>query len=410
MNSKDQPKRPARPAAPPVGRRKPAWLALEDGSVFEGLSFGAEGDAEGECVFNTSMTGYQEVLTDPSYKGQMVVMTVANVGNYGINPEDGESDRAHVAGFVVREACAEPSNWRSREALPAYLRRHGIAGIEGVDSRALTALLRTKGALRGVISTRESKRAALVTRARAVPPIEERDLVQEVTCSKPYPWNEPVSVPGTRDLHGGQTQIEFGTNGAAGGPFHVAVVDCGVKRNILRSLVSQGCRVTVVPAFSTAGEILSHHPDGVVFSNGPGDPERLPKIVEAVRGCIRRVPVFGICLGHQVIGRALGGRTFKLKFGHHGGNHPVRHTTTGKVAITVQNHNFAVEASSLPSEAEISHLNLNDGTVEGLRHRNLPVFSVQYHPEAAPGPHDAVPHFKEFVRMMAADRGHRKNT
>lgn len=395
----------ARPAP-----RRPAWLGLEDGSVFEGLAFGADRDAEGETVFNTSMTGYQEVLSDPSYKGQMVVMTVAHVGNYGINAEDGESDRPHVAGFIVREACAIPSNWRSKESLPDYLKRHGILGIEGVDTRAITALLRAKGALRGVISTKIRKPAALVARARGVPPIEERDLVQEVSCAKPYAWSEPVTAPGARDLEAGQMQMEFGSNGAAGGPHHIVVVDCGVKRNILRSLVSQHCRVTVVPAFSTTDEILARHPDGVVFSNGPGDPERLPRIVAAVRGCVGRVPVFGICLGHQVIGRALGGRTFKLKFGHHGGNHPVRHEPTGKVAITVQNHNFAVDPDSLPPEVEITHVNLNDRTVEGLRHRELPVFSVQYHPEAAPGPHDATRHFKEFVKLIGAHRGARQGT
>ncbi len=376
-------------------------LALEDGSVFPGYSFGAEGNTGGEVVFNTSMGGYEEVLTDPSYKGQMVAMTVSHVGNYGINGEDGESARPHVEGYIVREACATPSNWRSRESLPAYLKRYGVVGIEGVDTRALVLVLRAKGALRGVISTTESAPARLVARAKAVPRIEERDLVAEVCTKEAYDWTEPVrpvtAAPGT----GEAAQMELGMGPV---PYRVVVVDCGVKRNILRSLVSQGCRPTVVPAFTSAADILRHDPDGVLFSNGPGDPERLPRIVAAVQGCMAKVPVFGICLGHQVLGRALGGRTYKLKFGHHGGNQPVQDLRTGKVAITVQNHNFAVDPKSLPKDAEVTHLNLNDRTVEGLRHRTLPVFSVQYHPEAAPGSHDAIPHFREFVAQMASRR------
>lgn len=367
--------------------------------MFEGVSFGAEGETGGETVFNTSMAGYQEVLTDPSYKGQMVVMTPSHVGNYGINAEDGESERPHVEGFIVREACRNPSNWRSRESLPAFLKRFGILGIEGVDTRALVALLRSKGALRGVISTREKRPATLVKKARAVPPIEERDLVQEVSCRTAREWHEgvrPLAEPGSADA---SSQLELGPHAA---PRHAVVVDCGVKWNILRSLVSAGCRVTVVPAFTDAKAVLALKPDGVVFSNGPGDPERLPQLCETVRGLVGRTPVFGICLGHQVIGRAFGGRTFKLKFGHHGGNQPVRHEPTGTVAITVQNHNFAVDAASLPPEVEVTHINLNDRTVEGLRHRTLPVFSVQYHPESCPGPHDAQGHFKEFVAMMTA--------
>lgn len=366
----------------------PATIALEDGSVFTGASFGAPRDSGGEFVFNTGMTGYEEILTDPSYKGQVVVMTVPHVGNYGVNGDDAESGAPHVAGFVVREACREPSNWRSRESLPDYLVRHGITGIEGVDTRALVLLLREKGAMRGIISVGKHRRAALVEQAREVPRIEERDLVAEVTCAEPYEWKQPP-VP----------------SGALRGKFHVVVVDCGVKRNIMRCLADRGCRITVVPAFTGAGEILAQGPDGVVFSNGPGDPERLPQVSAAVAGLIGRVPVFGICLGHQVIGRALGGRTYKLKFGHHGGNHPVMHLASGTVAITVQNHNFAVDAESLPREAEVTHLNLNDRTVEGLRHRELPLFSVQYHPEAAPGPHDAISLFDRFVEMMPGEHG-----
>jgi carbamoyl-phosphate synthase small subunit len=341
------------------------------------------------------MGGYQEILTDPSYKGQMVVMTVAHVGNYGINPEDVESAKPHVEGFIVREACHAPSSWRSRESLPAYLKRNGIVGISGIDTRALVTVLREKGALRGVISTKEGRKDVLVDKAKSVPPIEEKDLVQEVSCAKPYEWREPV-----RRLEASE-QIKLP---AAAGPWRVVVVDCGVKFNILRSLASNACLVTVVPAFSTTEEIMSHSPDGVLFSNGPGDPDRLPKICEAMRGLLGKVPVFGICLGHQVMGRAFGGRTYKLKFGHHGGNQPVRHEPTGTVAITVQNHNFVVDPATLPAEVEVTHLNLNDRSVEGQRHKGIPAFSVQYHPESCPGPHDASGHFREFTAMMAAHR------
>jgi len=374
--------------------RRPATLALEDGSVFPGYAFGAARDSFGEVVFNTSLTGYQEILTDPSYRGQMVAMTVSHVGNYGINPEDGESAGVHVDGFIVRAACASPSNWRSRESLHAYLNRHGVTGIEGVDTRALVILLRTKGALRGVIGVGSPSAATLVKRAKASPRIEDRDLVEEVSCRKPYEWTEPFRDPVAPDPWNPPGQDAL----------HAVVVDCGVKRNILRSLVSQNCRVTVVPAFTPTAAILDLQPDGVVFSNGPGDPDRLPQLAQVVRDCIGKVPVFGICLGHQLVGKALGGKIFKLRFGHHGGNHPVRHEPTGTVAITAQNHNFAVDPKPLVREAEVTHLNLNDRTVEGLRHRSLPVFSVQYHPEAAPGPHDSRRLFREFVTMMAAGR------
>ncbi len=377
---------------PRRAERIPAILALEDGSVFRGLSFGARGDAAGEAVFNTGMTGYQEILTDPSYRGQMVAMTVPHVGNYGLNPDDAESERPHVEAFIVREACAVPSNWRSREGLPEYLERHGIPGIEGIDTRALVLLLREKGTLRAVLSTGEKRAHVLVDRARAVPPIEERDLVPAVTCTRSYEWEEPEG--------GGRR------NGGSARPgFSVVVVDCGVKRNILRSLAVRGCRVTVVPAFAKAGEVLSLNPDGVLFSNGPGDPGRLPSVSAALGALIGRVPVFGICLGHQLMARALGGRTYRLKFGHHGGNQPVMRLASGSVAITVQNHNFAVAADSLPPDVEVTHLNLNDRTVEGQAHRSLPLSSVQFHPEAAPGPHDATDVFDSFLAMMAGTRG-----
>jgi carbamoyl-phosphate synthase small subunit len=365
--------------------------------VFRGLSFGARGETGGEAVFNTGMTGYQEVVTDPSYHGQMVVMTVPHVGNYGVNPEDAESARPWLAGFIVREACAQPSSWRSQESLPAYFERNGVVGIEGVDTRALVLLLREKGAMRGIISTKEKRADTLVDRARAFPPIEGRDLVAEVTCRKPYEWAE-----GLAPLQRGSLDGE--PPAPCSGPT-IAVVDCGVKFNILRSLASRGCRVTVVPAQSAAADILALKPDGVLFSNGPGDPERLPAVSACVRGLLGKVPVFGICLGHQVIGRALGARTFKLKFGHHGCNHPVKDLANGTVAITSQNHNYAVDAATLPREAEVTHLNLNDETVEGLRHVPMRMFSVQYHPEACPGPHDAAGLFGRFVSLISRESG-----
>jgi carbamoyl-phosphate synthase small subunit len=380
--------------------------------VFRGLSFGARGETGGETVFNTGMTGYQEVITDPSYHGQMVVMTVPHVGNYGVNPEDAESSRPWLAGFIVREACAQPSSWRSKESLPDYLEKAGVVGIEGVDTRALVLLLREKGAMRGIISTKEESVDTLVDRARAFPPIEGRDLVAEVTCRKPYEWTENLAPlqrgfldgepPAPRNGFAGLLPGE--TSPLRGGPA-IAVVDCGVKFNILRSLASRGCRVTVVPAHSAAADILALKPDGVLFSNGPGDPERLPAVSACVRGLLGKVPVFGICLGHQVIGRALGARTFKLKFGHHGCNHPVKDLANGTVAITSQNHNYAVDAATLPREAEVTHLNLNDETVEGLRHAPMRMFSVQYHPEACPGPHDAAGLFGRFVSLIARESG-----
>ncbi len=386
-----------------MAKRRAAWLALEDGTVFEGLSFGAAGETAGEVVFNTSMAGYQEVLTDPSYKGQLVAMTVAHVGNYGITPADAESVRPQVDGFIVREACSTPSNWRSRESFPDYLARHGIVGIEGIDTRALVVLLRTKGALRGVISGKPRSVKVLVEKAVAHPRIEEQDLVSAVTCREPFEWHDPVQSIEESSGDGGKDAAPANTGGS-GDSCHVVVVDCGVKRNILRSLVSAGCRVTVVPAFTSASQIADRKPDGVMFSNGPGDPERLSEVVAAARDLIGKFPVFGICLGHQVIGRALGARTYKLKFGHHGGNQPVMDLGTRAVAITVQNHNFAIEESTLPADVTMTHVNLNDRTVEGQRHRGLPVASVQYHPESSPGPHDAAGQFAAFVKLMRDDR------
>jgi len=366
-----------------------ALLALADGTVFEGTAFGAEGESVGEVVFNTSMTGYQEILTDPSYCGQLVAMTYPEIGNVGVNLEDVESARPRVEAFIVREYWPMPSNWRSRQSLHEYLAANGIPGIEGIDTRALVRLIRDKGALNGVVSTRDLEPRRLIAAARAAPSMEGQDLVERVTCHEPYDWHE------------GQWTVEGGyqRSTAEGGPLVVAY-DFGIKRNILRNLVSLGCRVRVVPARTPAQEVLALEPDGVFLSNGPGDPAAAPYAAETVRDLIGKRPVFGICLGHQILGLALGGRTFKLKFGHHGGNQPVMDLGTRKVEITSQNHGFAVDVDSLGGAAELTHVNLNDRTVEGLAHRELPVFSVQYHPESSPGPHDAHYLFRRFVDLM----------
>lgn len=373
---------------------KKALLALADGTVYRGWSFGAEGETVGEVVFNTSMTGYQEVLSDPSYKGQMVAMTYPEIGNYGVNEEDYESSRLHVEGFIVKEAWETPSNWRAAKGLPEFLREQGVVGIQGVDTRALTKRLREKGSMMGVISTEDLHPDNLVDKARAAPPIEGRDLVREVTCAAPYRWEQA------------QWTLEEGyRKPRRPGRFRVAAYDFGVKYNILRLLTAAGCDVTVVPAHAGADEVLATHPDGVFLSNGPGDPQGAPYAVDAVRRLLGRVPLFGICLGNQILGLALGGNTVKLKFGHHGGNQPVKDLATGKVEITSQNHNFVVDMESLKAsehadEIEITHMNLNDHTVEGIRHRSYPLFSVQYHPEASPGPHDAAYLFGRFVELM----------
>ncbi len=373
---------------------KPALLALEDGSVFRGTAFGADGDASGEVVFNTSLQGYQEVLTDPSYRGQIVAMTYPLIGNYGMCPEDDESDRPWVEAFVVREACRVPSSHRSAEPLPDYLRRRGVVGIEGVDTRALTRRLREAGALRGVVSTTERDADALVDRARAAPSMEGRDLAREVTRPGPVEWTEGHVSPFSPERR------------APDGPaHHVVALDYGVKRNILRNLVDCGFRVTVLPATATAEDILGRSPDGVFLSNGPGDPAALPYAAAAVRGVLGRVPVFGICLGHQILAHAYGGSTYKLKFGHHGGNHPVKDLATGKVEVTAQNHGFAAAPAMFDDGAvEMTHVNLNDGTCEGMRHRDIPAFSVQYHPEASPGPHDSLYLFDRFRALIESAR------
>ncbi len=375
--------------------RPPAMLALEDGSVFAGQSIGADGDTGGEVVFNTSLTGYQEILTDPSYKGQIVTMTATQIGNYGVNAADAEADRPWAEGFVVRELSTIASNFRSDEPLDDYLRRTGVVAIEGVDTRAVTRRLREKGALRGIISTTEKSRDALVDRARAVPPMEGRDLVLEVTRKREARWTKKA------------TAKEFLPEGHFDGPvYDLVVVDYGAKWNILRNLTSLGFKVRVVPADVKPERVLEMKPQALFLSNGPGDPGAMKYAHELARAVIGRMPVLGICLGHQILGHALGGKTFKLPFGHHAGNHPVLDMRTGKVEITAQNHGFSVDPVLFQGgEVEWTHRSLNDGSVEGMRHRKLPVMSVQYHPEAAPGPHDSLYLFREFRKVL--DEVHR---
>lgn len=367
-----------------------AILALEDGTVFEGVGFGALGERAGEVVFNTGLTGYPEVLTDPSYKGQIVVMTYPHIGNYGITEQDFESRQPHVEGFVVREFSPLASNWRAEITLDAFLRQHGIVGISEVDTRALTRHIRQVGAMRGVISTVDSDPRAVVAKALAAAEMVGRDLVQVVTTGHAFEW---AAAP-RADLWGAPATADERPT------LHVVAYDYGIKHNLLRELASRNCRVTVVPATLPAAEALALDPDGVFLSNGPGDPAALDYAVTNVRDLLGRVPLFGVCLGHQLMGLAVGGQTYKLKFGHHGVNHPVKNLTTGQVEITSQNHGFAVEEASLRGDVEVTHLNLNDGTVEGLRHREVAAFSVQYHPEAAPGPHDAEYLFDEFRKLM----------
>lgn len=384
-----------------------AVLVLADGRAFEGTAFGAEGEVCGEVVFNTSMTGYQEILTDPSYEGQLVAMTYPEIGNVGVNAEDVESRKPFVRGFIVKNYTSCPSNWRATQPLHEYMRANGIVGIQGVDTRSLVRHLRDHGAQEGVIATGTGDLPALVAKAQASPGVVGKDLVRDVTCAEPYDWNQ-----GMWDLDAGYKVREparaprrKGKGTFRSPAFFVVAYDYGIKFNILRHLAEAGCRVRVVPAFTPAEEVLAMNPDGIFLSNGPGDPDAVPYAKENVRKLIGKKPIFGICLGHQIMGLALGGKTYKLKFGHHGGNHPVMDLTTRKVEITAQNHGFAVDADSLGGAAELTHVNLNDNTVEGLAHRELPVFSVQYHPESSPGPHDAGYLFKRFTDMMAQYRG-----
>jgi carbamoyl-phosphate synthase small subunit len=367
-----------------------AVLALEDGTVFRGTSAGAPGEASGEVVFNTSMTGYQEVLTDPSYAGQIVTMTSVQIGNYGTTAEDTESRGPQVAGFIIRESSPVASNWRADQTLKQYLTRHHIVAIADIDTRALTRKLRSGGVLRGVIATGPNVDAQqLVQQAAAIPPMEGSDLVRTVTCVEPYEWRADQEV---------DPDFLVPPERRAKRRLRIAAYDLGIKRNILRRLAAHNCDVTVYPATTPAATLLASEPDGVFLSNGPGDPAALPYVVDNAKQLVASdVPVFGICLGHQILGLAMGGKTFKLKFGHRGGNHPVKNLSTNQVEITSQNHGFAVDPDSLPADAKVTHLNLYDGTVEGLRHADKRVFCVQYHPEASPGPHDADYLFRQFL-------------
>jgi len=375
-----------------------AVLALEDGTWYRGVAAGALGEARGEVVFNTSMTGYQEVLTDPSYAGQIVTMTAPQIGNYGVAPGDAESQAPKVAGFVMREASPLASNWRAEGTLRDYLVRHHIVAIADIDTRALTRVLRSAGVMRGVIGTGQVDPAELVEKARAIPKMEGADLVQGVTCASPFEWREFAGEAGDA------AHDEFGIppEARAKRRLRVAAYDFGVKHNILRRLDAYNCDVHVFPATAPATDLLKIEPDGIFLSNGPGDPAALRYAIDNVRELVNRadVPMFGICLGHQILGLAVGGETFKLKFGHRGANHPVKDLQSGKVEITSQNHGFAVDPGSLPADVTVTHQNLYDGTVEGFRHTTKPIFSVQYHPEASPGPHDADYLFRQFVEQM----------
>ena len=383
-----------------------AILALADGTIFEGEQFGATGETLGEVVFNTSMTGYQEVLTDPSYKGQIVTMTYPLIGNYGCNEADVESVGPQVEGFVVREYSAYHSNWRSKWSLDSYLSEHGIIGIQGIDTRALTRRLRVHGVMNGCLSTEDLNPERLVEKAKAWHGLVGWDLVQRVTCPSSYAWQQRDSdqqSAASSEKEGSVTPTNTSltkNRKLKTKNYKVVALDFGIKYNILRQLTEHGCQVQVVPAKTTAEEILAAEPDGVFLSNGPGDPVPVDYAIETIQGLIGKKPLFGICLGHQLLGLALGGKTFKLKFGHRGANQPVKHLETDRVEITSQNHGFCVDIDSLPNSVDITHINLNDDTLEGIQHREYPIFSVQYHPEASPGPHDANYLFSRFTEMM----------
>ena len=375
-----------------LGKKKnPAVLVLEDGTTYRGSAFAGKGDALGEVVFNTGMSGYQEILTDPSYKEQILLMTYPLIGSYGINEEDYESSRIHMEGFIVREYQGFPSNWRAKKTLAEFLEDHGRIGLEGIDTRAVTRRIRNFGAMRGVISTRVDHTGELHEMVRGYPGLVGRDIVKDVTCPEPYHWES-------------NRKNVLNLQGLKEDSLRVVVMDCGVKLNILRMLEDAGCQVIVVPATTASKEVLALKPDGVLLSNGPGDPAPLTYLVDTVRELLGRIPIFGICLGHQILGQAAGGKTAKLKFGHHGINQPVKNLKTGRIEISSQNHGFVVLAETLPGDTQVTHINLNDNTLEGLSYPAMNAFSVQYHPEAAPGPKDSGYLFREFLEMMEQGR------